>query len=208
MVSSITQTDPTISVTVNYTYDKRGRLIAEVGQLWAGPGNSPIAVDTEFEYDQLGNRLSRTDNTTTPATVTGYEYDVHNFSTAGTYNHRLLSATTSESRYGRSGPAVAHENFNMTGLRESLTVAISTLAPLGDAASAPSGWAALEAALFRRHPALKDVLRKHYDRIRVDVEALVGAPDAAARWKIERKQIRDMLIVFREELTAELERQP
>jgi len=57
---------------VTFAYDKRGRLI---GETRGGTGVPPVAYDLAYTYDQLGNRLSKTDNAGGQWTV--YDYDVH-----------------------------------------------------------------------------------------------------------------------------------
>jgi len=93
LVSSIVEGDGSSSATMNFVYDKRGRLIREHGSTLI-----PAAtIDLNYTYDQVGNRLTRTDAAADPDIVTTYTYDVHDPNWATNYrtrNNRLISYET------------------------------------------------------------------------------------------------------------------
>lgn len=90
--------------TMNYTHDKRGRLTQEGGALppvpvGEGGSGQPTPVNLIYTYDQVGNRLTKSDGSVVPAKVTTYFYDVHDpdWDDAGhaqTFNNRLLRTET------------------------------------------------------------------------------------------------------------------
>jgi YD repeat-containing protein len=71
LVESIATTDGTESYTVDFEYDKRGRLITE--KIDDGPAQRRYHLT--YTYDQLGNRLTKTDVAADPDVVTTYHYD-------------------------------------------------------------------------------------------------------------------------------------
>ena len=90
LVSSIGVVEGPDSYTVNFSYDLRSRLLRE----WSTDGPASRDYDLSYTYDQVGNRLTKTDNLSEPDIVTTYTYDVHDATPAATYgsfNNRLMS---------------------------------------------------------------------------------------------------------------------
>jgi RHS repeat-associated protein len=71
LVESIATTDGSESYTVDFEYDKRGRLITE--KIDDGPTQRRYHLT--YTYDQLGNRLTKTDVAADPDVITTYHYD-------------------------------------------------------------------------------------------------------------------------------------
>ncbi|MGD8451363.1 MAG: RHS repeat-associated core domain-containing protein [Phycisphaerae bacterium] len=102
LVSSIVETTSTNTTTVSFTYDKRGRLLGETRVV----DGTTTVYDLTYTYDQLGNRLTMTDNLADPDIVTTYHYDTQSpvwppgyerqgqTPFYGTLNNRLIWAQT------------------------------------------------------------------------------------------------------------------
>lgn len=91
LVDSIAETGSGGSYTVDFTYDKRGRLINETRT--GGSGLPPQCYNLGYTYDQVGNRLSMTDYLADPDVVTTFHYDYQNpnwLDDYGTMNNRLI----------------------------------------------------------------------------------------------------------------------
>jgi RHS repeat-associated protein len=145
LVSGIEQTDAgSNTYGVTFEYDRRGRLIHEYGTIPVCPNNEcgsgyqSVAVDLAYTYDQLGNRLTKTDATTTPDTVTTYAYDVHDPNwptTQGTYNHRLLGyAVTQTDPNDPNNPDVLEQTwygYNRGGQTKTILTQYPTSPPSG-----------------------------------------------------------------------------
>lgn len=91
LIDRIDESDASGTYVLNYGYDKRGRLI------WENRMQGAVILHSfTYEYDQVGNRLTKTDHT---GKVTTYYYDVHDpdWGDAGhalTFNNRLLRTET------------------------------------------------------------------------------------------------------------------
>jgi RHS repeat-associated protein len=89
-------------------------------------------------YDQLGNRLTKTDAVTNPDTVTTYDYDVHDPNwptTQGTFNHRLLGyAVTQTDPNDPNNPDVLEQTwygYNRGGQTKTILTQYPTSPPSG-----------------------------------------------------------------------------
>ncbi|MCC7292499.1 MAG: hypothetical protein IT449_10615 [Phycisphaerales bacterium] len=85
--------------TVTFTYDNRGRLIAEARSV--SRGTTP-AYDLEYVYDQGGNRVAKLDNIANRRVL--YTYDISAPTTYGSDNNRLMFYET----YDTSGTPWVH----------------------------------------------------------------------------------------------------
>ena len=90
-VAQRTETDytvlPSVTTVVTFAYDDRGRLIGETRV----EGGTTTKYDLDYTYDQVGNRLTKSD--AVAGLYTFYHYDVHtdpNEMEDATYHNRLL----------------------------------------------------------------------------------------------------------------------
>lgn len=84
LVDSVSQTTSAGTFNIDYTYDKRGRLIREAGSAPLGAG---VAFDYGYTYDGVGNRLTKTDYQSNPDIIWTYHYDVQYLNSNGTPSH-------------------------------------------------------------------------------------------------------------------------
>ncbi len=88
LITRIVETEDGVATTIDYGYDRRGRLTSEKRWRSDGLGGEIVDYDLVYTYDQGDNRLTKVDQLN--GMTTTYEYDIHAPVTYGHANNRLM----------------------------------------------------------------------------------------------------------------------